>query len=125
MEGGLPRPPQLFRRTLINKGQGGINPGDEFAADLALAFQFSVANRHDMSLTPVVEFSYRHIEEDSLYGTNEANTGESVLYVSPGVKWTISSTIIEGLVQIPVSQNQKGDQLERDITLLFGFRYMF
>ena len=108
-----------------DKGKGGINPGDEFAADLALAFQFSVANRYDMSLTPVVEFSYRHIKEDSLNGTKETNTGESVLYVSPGLKWTISSTIIEGLAQIPVSQNQKGEQLERDITLLLGFRYMF
>ena len=53
-----------------DKGKGGINPGDEFAADIALAFQFSVANRHDMSLTPVVEFSYRHIREDSLNGIN-------------------------------------------------------
>lgn len=108
-----------------DKGTGGIDPGNEFMADLALAFQFSVANRHDMSLTPVLEFSYKHIKEDSLNGTNEPNTGESVVYISPGLKWTISSTIIEGLVQIPVYQNQNGDQLKRDTTWLLGFRYMF
>lgn len=108
-----------------DRGKGGVNPGDEFTADLALAFQFSVANRHDMSLAPVVEFSYRHIKEDSISGAPEANTGESVLYVSPGIKWTMSSTIVEGLAQIPVSQNQKGNQLKRDITLILGLRYMF
>jgi hypothetical protein len=103
------------------KDKKDINLGDELEVDLALAYQFIVANRSDMSLTPVLEFSHKQTGKDS----KGANTEESLLYISPGIKWTISSTIIEGLVQIPISQNKKGAKLKRDTSLLFGFRHMF
>lgn len=73
----------------------------------------------------MVEFSYNYIQEDRLDGVNKSNTGESVLYISPGIKWTISSLIIEALAQIPITQKQNGNMLKRDTTARLGFRYMF
>jgi hypothetical protein len=53
------------------------------------------------------------------------NTGESFFFLSPGVKYTHSSFILEALIQFPVWQDQKGLQLERDTSGLVGMRYMF
>jgi hypothetical protein len=73
----------------------------------------------------VLELSYKNIGSDRLHSDDVPNTGESVLYLSPGIKYTLSSFILEALLQIPVWQDQKGSQLERDMTVIFGARYMF
>jgi hypothetical protein len=48
-----------------------------------------------------------------------------VLYISPGIKFTKSSFILEGLLQIPVWQDQKGALLERGAGAIVGVRFMF
>ena len=106
-------------------GIGGKNPGDELSLDWALAYQITLGNNAEMSLFPVVELSYKKISKDSLNGSNVANTGESVLYVSPGVKFAKSSFIIESLIQIPVTQDQEGIQLKRGFGSIIGIRYLF
>jgi hypothetical protein len=106
-------------------GPGGANPGDEVALDWAIAYQFIVGQEANTSLAPVLEASYRNILPDRISTSDIENTGESVMYLSPGIKFTRSSLILEGLAQIPVSQNQKGDQLEQGMRGLLGLRYMF
>lgn len=108
-----------------DEGAGGINPGDEFSLDWAFAHQFSIRERADVSVTPVLEVSYRDVSPDRLNGNIVSNTGESVLYLSPGMKFTKSSLILEVLAQIPVQQDQRGTQLERGTNFLLGMRYMF
>ncbi|MHC4693053.1 MAG: transporter [Planctomycetota bacterium] len=108
-----------------DKGEGGLNPGDELSLDWALAYQFSIGEKARASLAPVLELSYKNIGADRLHSDDVENTGESVFYVSPGIKYTMSSFILEALLQIPVWQDQKGSQLERDMTVIFGARYMF
>jgi hypothetical protein len=108
-----------------DKGEGGLNPGDELSLDWALAYQFSIGENARASLAPVLELSYKNIGADRLHSDDVENTGESVFYVSPGIKYTMSSFILEALLQIPVWQDQKGSQLERDMTVIFGARYMF
>jgi hypothetical protein len=108
-----------------DRGSGGLNPGNELALDWALAYQFSIGEKSNMSLTPVLEVSYINIQSDELSGHDAPNTGESVVYVSPGAKLTLSSFILEALLQFPVWQDQDGSQLERDTALLVGVRYMF
>lgn len=108
-----------------DRGRGGVNPGDELALDLALAYQFSIGERGRTSLTPVLEFSWENIRPDRMSGGQVPNTGESVLYVSPGIKFTQSSFILEALVQLPAWQDQKGSQLERGTRLIVGVRIMF
>ena len=108
-----------------DRGKNGLNPGNELSVDLALAHQFSIGEKADMSLTPVLEFNYKHILSDSLSGHNVANTGESLFFVSPGLKFTKSSFILEALVQFPVWQDQEGSQLKQGTRLIVGTRFMF
>ncbi len=108
-----------------DKSSRGINPGDKLSLDLALAHQFSIGEKADVSLAPVLELSYKNISSDRLQGYNVSNTGESVLYLSPGIKFTKSSFILEALAQIPVRQEQEGFQLKRSISIIVGTRFMF
>ena len=106
-------------------GSHGGGPGDEISLDWALAHQFSVGETADVSLTPVVEFSYKHIFPDRLESQSVPDTGEAVIHLSPGIKFTRSSFILEVLAQIPVWQELEGSQLKRDTGMLVGTRFMF
>ena len=108
-----------------DRGRNNINPGNEFSLDWALAYQFSVGTDARTSIAPVLEVSYKNISPDERYGHHVSNTGESVLYISPGIKFTKSSFILEGLLQIPVWQDQKGTLLERGAGVIVGVRFMF
>jgi hypothetical protein len=99
--------------------------GNELALDWAAARQFLVGDSADTTLAPVLELSYRDAAADKLFGERLANSGEEVLYLSPGVKYTRSSLILEALVQVPVWQDQNGTQLERGTGFLVGLRKMF
>ena len=108
-----------------DRGPNGIEPGNELSLNWAGAYQFLIGGRSDTTLAPVLELSYLNSKPDKLLDRDIINSGESVFYLSPGVKLTISSLIIEGLVQFPVSQHRRGIQLQRENNLLLGFRYMF
>jgi hypothetical protein len=108
-----------------DRGKNGLNPGDELSIDLALAHQFSIGEKADMSLTPVLEFNYKHMLRDRLSGHNVSNTGESLFFVSPGIKFTKSSFILEALLQFPVWQDQEGSQLKQGTRFIVGTRFMF
>lgn len=108
-----------------NKGQNGVNPGNELAFDWAISYQFGLGTNSRISMAPVLEVSYRDISSDRLNSRDIENTGESILYISPGFKFTMSSLILEALLQLPAAQNRNGIQIERNATWLFGLRYMF
>lgn len=108
-----------------DRGRNGLNPGNEFTADLAFAHQFSIGGSSDISLAPVLEFNYKHLLSDRMSGRNVPNTGESLFFVSPGLKFTKSSFILEALVQFPVWQDQQGAQLRQGTRFIVGTRIMF
>ena len=108
-----------------DENNAGVDPGDELSIDLAFARQFSIDGRADTSVTPVLEFSYKHLSPDRRSGHDLANTGESLFFISPGVKYTKSSLILEALLQIPTWQDQKGLQLEQGTRLILGARVLF
>ena len=108
-----------------DRGKNGLNPGNELSVDLALAHQFSIGEKADMSLTPVLEFNYKHALPDRLSGHDVSNTGESLFFVSPGLKFTKLSFILEVLLQFPVWQDQEGSQLKQGTRLIVGTRWMF
>ena len=108
-----------------DKGKNGLDPGDKFSVDLAFAHQFSINGNPDISIAPVLEFNYEHFLSDRLDGDAVPNTGESVLFISPGIKFTKSSFILEALVQFPVLQDQKGLQTELGTRFIVGTRVLF
>lgn len=100
------------------------DPGDEFSVETAFAYQFSVGSNANTTIAPVLESSYQRISSVSNGGNTVANTGESVFLLSPGIKLTWSSFIIESLIQFPLWQDQNGLQTERAKSFLIGFRLM-
>jgi hypothetical protein len=102
-----------------------VDPGDELSLDAALARQFSIGEEAEIALAPVLELSWRRITQDRLHDIQVADTGESTLYISPGIKFTRSSLILETLIRIPVLQELEGLQLKRSMGVLVGSRYMF
>ncbi len=104
--------------------KNGVNPGDELSFNIACAHQIVIGEKARSSLAPVLEMNYLHVRADR-GGKDAANSGESVVYLSPGVKFTMSTFIVEALVHIPAWQDQKGAQTERDVGIISGIRYLF
>jgi hypothetical protein len=110
---------------VAGQGKDDVMPGDELSLDWAVAHQVSIGERASLALAPVLELSYANIRPDRTDGQDLSNTGESVLYLSPGGKCSMSWLILEALVRIPVWQDQRGSQLKRDVGMLIGSRLMF
>jgi hypothetical protein len=110
---------------LVGPDGSDVDAGDELSVDWALAYQFSLGDEASVSLTPLLESSYRNVLPDRLHDHDVSNSGESVLYLSPGIKYTVSSFILEALLQIPVWEQREGSQLERGTGAIAGVRYMF
>lgn len=106
-------------------GRNHLDPGNELSIDFAFARQFSLNETANVSLTPLIELNYKHLSKDTRRGNTVTNTGESLLFISPGLKFTKGSFILEGLVQFPVWQDQEGSQLEQGTRYIIGTRFLF
>jgi hypothetical protein len=105
--------------------RSGDRAGDEFSATLAVAWQLSLDEQATMSLWPVFELHYAHASHARAGGQELGNSGEDALLVSPGLKFAYQSFMLEVLIQLPLEQEQNGNQLEREPGGLFGLRYLF
>lgn len=103
-----------------DKKQNGV-----FEIITAVSRQFGYGEYSNKMLAPVVEFTYKNSTKVEKNGIEEANSGESIFQISPGLKFTHNSTILEFLINVPVWQEQNGNQPEWKLTGLFGIRYMF
>lgn len=101
------------------------DPGNEWGLNLALAKQIPVGGSGQTALAPVLEISWKDTASDKIGGIETPTSGESVFSLAPGVKYTWGDLIIEGLVRFPVSQDQKGVQMEIGNMYLLGIRHMF
>ena len=100
----------------------GLDPGDETGLDAAFSHQFSIGSAGNISLTPVLEFTYRYTSADQQDEIETVQAG-SIFFISPGLKYTWNSFILEFLVQFPASQTYPN--AEQKSRILAGFRYMF
>ncbi len=100
------------------------NPGDVVNADLAAAYQVSLTRDNCVTLTPVLELNFAMASSSEMDGAELANTGESHLYLSPGLQLITRWVILETLVQLPVWQTQTGMQPARDFGVLGGIRLL-
>ena len=102
-----------------------VVPGDELSFDAAVAYQFIIDHSGRVTASPVLELSYLKVWPNRIGGDDSLNTGESVLYLSPGAKLSTSMIIVEGLVRIPIRDDLVGNQLERNLQALLGVRILF
>lgn len=110
---------------ITDRSQNGVVPGDEGTLDWAIAYQYSIGGSAYSSLTPVLELNYEDKKAVQKDGASVEDTGGSVLYVSPGLKYTTSMLIVEGLVRIPATWSLNGTQPDPGPGLLFGIRLLF
>jgi hypothetical protein len=112
------------------KGIAGVDeadpePGDEVALHVAFARQVPVGAGGETALAPVLELSWLSAQPNEMDGEDLPDSGEDVFAVAPGLKFTHGDVIVEGLVRLPVSQEQRGMQSEVGAMYLLGVRRMF
>lgn len=110
---------------MAKPGESNFDDGDEFSLEVALSRQFGFGRESEMAVAPVLETSYMRISPDVLDGRTVENTGESVFLLSPGIKFTVSSIVLEGLARFPVWQKQDGIQLKQGTAFIVGVRLMY
>lgn len=91
--------------------------GGEWSLNSAIAWIVPVGSSGSIAVTPVIEFT-------RVVNWKTEVTGRH-FWVSPGMKLTISSLIIEGLFQYPVSQSSTGQSFKSKPGGLIGIRLMF
>jgi hypothetical protein len=99
--------------------------GDVFTANAAFSYQFTLDDDATLALWPVLELTYTDTQPDQRGGSELSDSGGRLLTMSPGLRFARQSFMLEALVQIPVSQEQHGEQLERGFGALAGLRYLF
>jgi len=102
--------------------------GDE--ARLDSSFQYRLFPRTLGKGTPeflygVLEANMIYRKESRVFGIPNRNTGGTSIFLSPGLQYVTKRYILEGSVQLPVSQNLNGDALENDYVARVGFRWNF
>lgn len=104
------------------RAPSGITPSDVIGLDAVFSYQFSLGSSGNTSFAPVFELNYRYSMANQSDGQEVGGKG-SILFISPGLKFTYDSFILETLIQNPVNQTyQNSEQNRRG---LIGFRYMF
>ena len=73
----------------------------------------------------VIEANLAERDANTLNGVEDPNSGGTTFHLSPGLRYVTKRWIVEGIVQIPVTQELGGDALEEDFTVRVGFRFNF
>lgn len=113
----------------INTEGRDLELGDELQYDLAYEVRVSPWAWPERG-TPsqiylVLEANGRTINRAFSNGMELSDTGGTVVFLSPGVQYVTLRIIYEASLQIPVTQNLDGDQVETDIVATAGVRVQF
>lgn len=111
-----------------NGEANGFRAGDEWRLDGSL--QYRLWPRRLGSGTPaflygVLEAGVAHRGRNEVGGVDDADSGGTMLTLTPGLQYVTKRWIIEGGVEIPVAQDLNGNALETDYVVRAGFRVNF
>lgn len=113
----------------INSQANHFEFGDE--ARLDASFQYRLVPRVlDATGVPgylyaVLEGSIVHRQRNTLSGVSDDDSGGTSSFIAPGIQFVTKRWILEGIVQLPLTQNLHGLALEVDYTVQVGFRVNF
>ncbi len=108
----------------IGSGRGAV-PSGKITLDSALSYQLDLRPLSRSAVAPVLEYSYVREEEYDGGGGTMPGTGGSVVWISPGLKWSFPSLIIECLARFPVWTSQWGNRPDYEPGVLGGVRLFF
>jgi len=102
--------------------------GDELRLDGSL--QYRLLPRVLSSGTPafvyaVIEANVLRTSKNRISGSPDQNSGGTSIFLSPGLQYVSKRIILEGSVQLPISQDLNGAALENDYVARLGFRWNF
>jgi Putative MetA-pathway of phenol degradation len=112
----------------LNTEANNFEFGDEARLDASL--QYRVWPRELEAGVPgflyvVLEGNLVNAANDEINGVKVFNSGGTSFFLSPGLQYVTKRWIIEGIVQLPVSQDLNGTALEDDFTARAGLRLNF
>lgn len=102
--------------------------GDEASFDASLQYRVwpqALEARVPGFLYVVLEGNFLYADNNKINGVRDPNSGGASFFLSPGLQYVTKRWIIEGIVQLPVSQNLNGTALEDDFIVRAGFRLNF
>lgn len=111
--------------TRFHERGHGLKPGRETVADVAVGWRPRVAEIDQMDFQVVLELNYEHQDRARDRDGRVENSGRSVLFLSPGLRFGRGVTIWNLAVQIPVDQSRPGDQPETRYRLKLGVEHLF
>ncbi len=112
----------------VKNKANGYDPGDELRLDGSLQYRLwprQLGNGVPSFLYGVLEANLVRRDRNQVNGSDDADSGGTTLFLSPGLQYVTKRWIVEGVVQLPVVQNLHGDALQNDYVLRAGFRFNF
>ncbi len=112
----------------VNTRDGGTERGDVARADVSFQYRLlpRTLSRYDKGFFyGVMEANLVHSGKLQTGGIGDSNSGGTTLYLVPGIQYATRRWVAEAAVQIPVIQDLNGSALEKDFTVLAGFRVNF
>jgi hypothetical protein len=112
----------------VRNKANGFDPGDELRLDGSLQYRLWPRRLGDgvpSFLYGVLEAGLIHRDRNQVNGSDDANSGGTTLFLSPGLQYVTKRWIVEGVVQLPVMQNLHGTALENDYVVRAGVRFNF
>ncbi len=73
----------------------------------------------------VIEANLIHRDKNRVGGSTDPNSGGTTLFLTPGVQYITRRWIVEGAVQIPVSQDLNGTALENEFIARVSARFNY
>jgi len=106
----------------------GFEAGDIFRVDGSL--QYKLWNSKPAGGLPhflygVLEVNVINQQKNRINGVSDPNTNGTRVFISPGIQYVTKRWILEGSVQLPLSQNLNGTALETDSIVRVGVRFNF
>ncbi len=112
----------------LNTEANNFEFGDEARLDTSL--QYRVWPQELGAGTPgflyaVLEGNFLYTDNNEMNGVKDPNSGGTSFFLSPGLQYVTKRWILEGIVQLPISQDLNGTALEDDFIVRAGFRINF
>ena len=111
-----------------NSQESGFKSGDGYRIDLSWQTRLipkTLSISTEYFIKGLIELNYLHKDMSSVDGVDNINSGGTTINLVPGIQYANQRWIIEGGIQIPVSQNLNGTALENDYVARVGIRVNF
>lgn len=112
----------------LNNKANGFEAGDIFRLDGSLQYRLWHSKPKQglpHYLYGVLETNIINQSRNKLNGASDPNSNGTRIFISPGIQYVTKRWILEGSVQLPISQNLNGSALENDYIVRAGIRFNF